>query len=146
MEQADLFDTASKFPPGLRCVGELISHAVEKDLVNHLQELQFKPFEFQGFLGKRRIVSFGWRYDFNGGGLQETDDLPDFLLSVQKKAAAFAGLKPSDLQQVLLTEYRPGVAIGWHKDRAVFGDVVGLSPLSACHFRLRRMTGAAWET
>ena len=71
MEQADLFDTASKFPPGLRCVGELISHAVEKDLVNHLQELEFKPFEFHGFLGKRRIVSFGWRYDFGGGGLQK---------------------------------------------------------------------------
>ena len=57
MEQAELFHTASKFPPGLRYVGEMISHAEEKDLVNRLQELEFKPFEFHGFLGKRRIVS-----------------------------------------------------------------------------------------
>jgi hypothetical protein len=28
----------------------------------------FWEFEFQGFIGKRRIVSYGWRYDFNGGG------------------------------------------------------------------------------
>src|SRR5215831_4182829 len=67
MEQAELFDTASKFPPGLRYAAELISHAQEEDLVNRFQELEFKPFEFHGFLGKRRIVSFGGRYDFGGG-------------------------------------------------------------------------------
>jgi alkylated DNA repair dioxygenase AlkB len=145
MQQAELFENKAKLPPGFRYQPELISPAEERRLVDRFGKLQFKPFEFQGFLGKRRIVSFGWRYDFNGGGLQETDDLPDFLLSVQKKAAAFAGLKPSDLQQVLLTEYRPGAAIGWHKDRSVFGDVVGISLLSACNFRLRRKTGATWE-
>src|SRR5437762_2105770 len=145
MEQADLFDTASKFPPGLRCVGELISHAVEKDLVNHLQELEFNPFEFHGFLCKRRIVSFGWRYDFGGGGLQKADDIPPFLEPVHRRAAAFAMLTASDLQHVLVTEYQPGAAIGWHKDRSVFGDVIGISLLSACNFRLRRKTGATWE-
>jgi alkylated DNA repair dioxygenase AlkB len=145
MQQAELFENKAKLPPGFRYQPELISPAEERRLVDRFGKLQFKPFEFQGFLGKRRIVSFGWRYDFNGGGLQETDDLPDFLLSAQKKAAAFAGLKPSDLQQVLLTEYRPGAAIGWHKDRSVFGDVVGISLLSACNFRLRRKIGATWE-
>jgi alkylated DNA repair dioxygenase AlkB len=54
-------------------------------------------------------------------------------------------LNPSDLQQVLLTEYRPGVQIGWHKDRSVFGEVVGISLLSACTFRLRRKLGGQWE-
>src|SRR5215472_7485067 len=120
MEQAELFDTASKFPPGFRHVSELISHAQEQDLVHHFQELAFRPFEFHGFLGKRRIVSFGWRYDFNGGGLQKTDDIPDFLHPVREKAAAFAGLRPDALQHALLTEYREGAAIGWHKDRSVF--------------------------
>jgi hypothetical protein len=36
--------------------------------------LPFKEFEFQGFKGKRRMVSFGWGYDFNGGGLPKTED------------------------------------------------------------------------
>jgi hypothetical protein len=76
MEQAELFDTVSKFPPEFRYMEELISHAQEQQLVHHFQELEFKPFEFHGFLGKRRVVSFGWRYDFSGGGLRRTEDIP----------------------------------------------------------------------
>jgi alkylated DNA repair dioxygenase AlkB len=145
MEQAELFEKRSEYPPGFRYVPELISRTQERRLLDHFQELEFKPFEFHGFLGKRRIVSFGWRYDFNGGGLQKTDDIPEFLHPVRKEAAAFANLKPSDLQQVLLTEYRPGTTIGWHKDRSVFGDVVGISLLSACMFRLRKKARSSWQ-
>ena len=39
----------------------------------------------------------------------------------------------------------PGAAIGWHRDRSVFGDVVGISLLSSCTFRLRRKQGARWQ-
>jgi alkylated DNA repair dioxygenase AlkB len=145
MEQAELFDTASKLPPGLRYVEELISQAQEEDLVRRFQELEFKPFEFHGFLGKRRVISFGWRYDFSGRGLQKADDIPRFLEPVRRRAASFAALETSELQHVLVTEYQPGAAIGWHKDRAVFGDVIGISLVSACTFRLRRKAGAAWQ-
>jgi alkylated DNA repair dioxygenase AlkB len=93
----------------------------------------------------RLTFSFEWRYDFNGGGLTKTDDIPDFLLPLRERAAAFAGLQPTDPQQVLLTEYQPGAPIGWHKDRSVFGDVVGVSFLSACTFRFRRKVAASWE-
>jgi alkylated DNA repair dioxygenase AlkB len=67
------------------------------------------------------------------------------LLPLRESAAAFAGIAPSGLQHVLITEYAPGAAIGWHKDKAVFGDVVGISLGSPCVFRLRRKTGDAWE-
>jgi alkylated DNA repair dioxygenase AlkB len=145
MEQAELFEKRSEYPAGFRYVPEFISRAEERRLLDDFQGLEFKPFEFHGFLGKRRIVSFGWRYDFNGGGLQKTDDIPPFFHAVRSGAAAFAKLGACDLQQVLLTEYRPGATIGWHKDRSVFGDVVGISLLSACTFRLRKKTGSAWE-
>jgi alkylated DNA repair dioxygenase AlkB len=49
------------------------------------------------------------------------------------------------LQHVLVTEYSPGAAIGWHRDKAVFGDVIGISLLSPCVFRLRRKVGTTWE-
>jgi len=68
-----------------------------------------------------------------------------FVLSVRKQASAFAGLPPEQLQQVLLTEYKAGVQIGWHKDRSVFGEVVGISLVSTCTFRLRRKVGTKWE-
>jgi alkylated DNA repair dioxygenase AlkB len=145
MEQAELFEKPSEYPPGLRYVPELISRAQEQRLLDYFQELDFKPFEFHGFLGKRRIVSFGWRYDFNGGGLQKTNDMPEFLHPVRSAAAAFADLRACDLQQVLLTEYRPGATIGWHKDRSVFADVVGISLLSGCTFRLRKKADSGWQ-
>ncbi|MBV8753876.1 MAG: alpha-ketoglutarate-dependent dioxygenase AlkB [Hyphomicrobiales bacterium] len=145
LQQADLFETASEYPAGFRYAAEFISRAEERRLIDHLQRLEFKPFDFHGFVGKRRVVSFGWRYDFNGGGLTKTDDMPDFLLPVRERAAISAGLRPTDLQQVLLTEYQPGAPIGWHKDRSVFGDVMGISLLSACTFRFRRKAGARWE-
>jgi alkylated DNA repair dioxygenase AlkB len=141
----DLFERVSSFPAGFRYQPELISAAEERRLLQEMEKLPFKPFEFQGFTGKRLIVSFGWRYDFNGGGLQKTEDMPDFLLAVRKEAAAFANMGPSRLQQVLLTQYPPGAAIGWHKDRSVFGQVVGISLMSACTFRFRKQAGKKWE-
>jgi alkylated DNA repair dioxygenase AlkB len=145
LQQSDPFETASEYPAGFHYAPEFISRTEERRLVEHLQRLEFNPFEFQGVLGKRRVVSFGWRYDFNGGGLTKTDDMPDFLLPLRERTAGFARLQPADLQQVLLTEYEPGAPIGWHKDRSVFGDVVGVSLLSACTFRFRRKAGARWE-
>ena len=108
-------------------------------------DLPFRAFEFQGYVGKRRVVSFGWQCDFNRQELQRTDDIPPFLLPLRERAAAFAGLAPSDLQHVLLTEYGTSAAIGWHKDKAVFGEVVGISLVSACVFRLSRKVGAKWQ-
>jgi len=80
-------------------------------------------------------VSFG-RYDFKGG-FTKTEDMPEFLAGLRARAEAFAGSAPGSFQQALVTKYA-GVGIGWHRDRSVFGDVVGILLLSSCIFRLRR--------
>jgi alkylated DNA repair dioxygenase AlkB len=149
-KQIELFEreiepSQSELPKGFRYRPELISSEEERQLLETFERLQFDPFEFHGFVGKRRVTSFGWRYDFNQGGLKRAEDIPAFLLPVREKAAAFAGLQPVELQQALLTEYRPGAAIGWHRDRPVFGEVVGISLLSACNFRFRRRIENGWE-
>jgi alkylated DNA repair dioxygenase AlkB len=147
VSRADLFqtETAKDLPSGLCYRPELIDRAEEQHLISEFEKLEFAPFEFQGFLGKRRVVSFGWRYDFNKGGLHKADDIPAFLLPARERAARFAGLAPDDLQHVLLTEYPPGSTIGWHKDRPQFDDVIGISLLSPCTFRFRRKAGTKWE-
>jgi alkylated DNA repair dioxygenase AlkB len=142
MSQPDFFGEPERFPSGFRYTEGLITAREEQSLIREIAGLPFKEFEFHGFLGKRRVVSFGWRYDFNHGGLQKTVDIPDCLLPVRERAASFAGLAAAELQQVLLTEYRPGAAIGWHKDRWVFGEIVGVS---LCTFRLRRKVNERWE-
>jgi alkylated DNA repair dioxygenase AlkB len=90
------------------------------------------------------VVSFGWRYDFNGGGFEQNEDMPDFLCLCVNRLPR-SRRSPQDLQQVLVTEHGAGAAIGWHRDRSVFGDVVGISLLSSCTFRLRRKEGARWQ-
>src|SRR5690349_982746 len=138
--QADLFEAPRMFPPGFRYQPGVIEATEESEVLARMADLEFAPFEFHGFAGKRRVVSFGWRYDFNGGGLTRTTEIPGFLLPIRDTAATFAGLSPDALRQVLLTEYPPGSTIGWHKDRPVFGDVVGISLLSPCTLRFRRET------
>ena len=143
--QPDLFEVPDALPQGMRYQAELISPDEEQALVAELARLPFREFEFHGFTGRRRTVSFGWRYDFNGGGLQQAGDIPGFLLPVRGRAAAFAGLEPSALEHALLIEYAPGAGIGWHRDRPAFDDVIGISLMASCTFRLRRKVGTGWE-
>ena len=134
------------FPPeGLRYEREIVSPDEERDFIARFAELPLRQFEFRGHLANRRVVSYGWRYDFSERRLQSADELPEFLAELRRRAAAFAGLRPEDLVQSSVLEYSPGAAIGWHRDKAEFGDVVGVSFLSPCTFRFRRAKGAAWE-
>ena len=71
--------------------------------------------------------------------------IPAFLLPLRNKAAEFANLSEDRLQHALITEYAPGAAIGWHRDRPEFEDVIGISLGAPCLFRFRRKKGAGWE-
>ena len=144
-DQLALFDAAPQLPPGFKYEPNLISRPDEDTLLQNVRALPFKEFEFHGYVGKRRTVSYGWSYDFQTEKLRGADDMPEFLLQLRIVAARFAGMDPQQLQQVLVTEYQAGAGIGWHKDKAVFGDVIGISLLSACNFRLRRKVGNKWE-
>jgi alkylated DNA repair dioxygenase AlkB len=144
-DQLDLLGGGPALPEGFRYQAEVLSREMEASLLENIRALPFKEFEFHGYLGKRRVVSYGWQYDFSEERLRKTEDVPDFLLPVREIAARFASVAPADLHHVLVTEYSPGSAIGWHRDKAVFGDVIGISLLSSCNFRLRRKTGKTWE-
>ncbi|HEX8194401.1 MAG TPA: alpha-ketoglutarate-dependent dioxygenase AlkB [Allosphingosinicella sp.] len=145
-DQMSLFEApAPAGPEGLAYAAELISVAEEAALVERFRTLPFAPFEFQGFLGKRRTVSFGMQYRFDGSGLAEAEAMPDWLLPLRAKAAAFAGLAAEDLVHALLIEYDVGAGLGWHRDRPVFGDVVGVSLLSEAPLRFRRKRDGKWD-
>jgi alkylated DNA repair dioxygenase AlkB len=145
-EQFAFFDADPRYPEGFRYQPELISRADEEILIEQLRTLPFRDFEFHGFTGKRRVVSYGWKYDFAARQLDKVDDVPPFLFPIRERAAAFAGVQPAELQHALVTEYDTGAAIGWHRDKAEFGIVVGISLLSACAFRLRRkLANGKWE-
>jgi alkylated DNA repair dioxygenase AlkB len=143
--QADLFPDEQAMPEGFVYCEEVISAEEERHLAERFALLPFAPFEFHGFQGRRRVVSFGWRYDYAGRQIRPSAQLPEVLLPLRERAAEVAGLAPDSLQQVLVTEYAPGAPIGWHRDKPMFEDVVAISFLAPCLLRFRRRLGDSWE-
>jgi alkylated DNA repair protein (DNA oxidative demethylase) len=147
------FLAPADMPEGLAYAPDFLSEAEEAALAGRLDRLDFRPFEFHGFLGKRQTISFGWSYRFDGSGLGEAAPIPEWLKPVRARAAQFAGLAPDALEHVLLVRYEEGAGLGWHRDRPVFGDVIGISLLSPAPLRFRRKlvlseverAGAKWE-
>ena len=125
---------------GLDYRPDMIGCAAEKELIARLESLELAPFRFHGWLGNRKTQSFGWRYDFDDASFARTDPIPDWLESVRDAAAAFGGLDPGDFVHVLLSRYDPGAGIGWHRDRDVFDQVVGISLATPARLRFRQRT------
>jgi alkylated DNA repair dioxygenase AlkB len=145
MEQLPLFETVPVMPAGFTYRTNMLSASEEAELVALVSALSFKAFEFHGYTGKRRVVSYGWRYDYDAEVARRVDDVPPFLFPLRERAASVAGMEPERLQQALVTEYEPGAAIGWHRDKPVYGQIIGVSLLSPANFRLRRKVGDRWE-
>ena len=142
--QGELF-AAEPWPEGFAYRQEVIVPKEERELAERFALLPLTPFAFHGFLGRRRVVSFGWRYDYAGRTLRPSEDIPGLLMPLRERAAEFAGVPARSLQQVLVTEYAPGAAIGWHRDKPMFEDVVALSFLAPCTLRLRRRHEEGWD-
>jgi alkylated DNA repair dioxygenase AlkB len=132
-------------PDGFEYREDMLTVDEEHSLVHEIEQLELRPFDFYGYEAKRRVASFGWRYDYGERSLKTASDLPAFLIPLREKAASFASIPAHDLVMALVSEYTPGTPIGWHKDRPSFDEVVGVSLLSTCTFRFRRKVGEKWQ-
>jgi alkylated DNA repair dioxygenase AlkB len=143
-EQLGLFSLTANAPEGLRYAAEFISPAVERELIGHIAALPLQPFQFGAYEGKRRVASFGFRYDYTLKRLQEAEPMPSWLDRLIGTVEAFGG-PSTNIRQVLCTEYDVGVGIGWHRDKPHFDRIFGLSLGSPCKFRFRRPAGDKWQ-
>jgi alkylated DNA repair dioxygenase AlkB len=143
--ELSLFADGPPLPDGFLYGDGLITQSEEAALLERIAALPLKQLDFHGYTARRRTISFGRHYDFSRERLDLAAELPDWLLPLRARAASFAGLAPEALPHVLILEYSPGSTIGWHRDKAVFGDVIGISLRSACRFRFRRKAGERWE-
>jgi alkylated DNA repair dioxygenase AlkB len=141
---ADLFGEPM-LPDGFQYMPEVLSPVEERDLLRRLERLPLKPFEFHGYLGNRRIYSFGHKYVFAGQEPRADSSVPDYLRPLMDIASRISGRPAEAFEQVMVTEYPPGAGIGWHRDRPSYEDIVAVSFLSPCVLRLRRKAGDAWE-
>ena len=148
------FARPEELPEGFLYRDDFLSEAEEAELLRIFGSLDFEAYDYHGYLAKRRVVRYGASYALNpsdihsrassrGRGrprhtLMETaPPIPNFLLGVRERAAAFAEVPAGGLVQALVSEYSVGTPIGWHRDAPQFGTVVGISLGSACRMRLK---------
>jgi alkylated DNA repair protein (DNA oxidative demethylase) len=134
--QSDLFDRADL--AGLKVAARLVTPTEERALTASIDAVDLSPFRFHQWYGKRLTASYGWRYDFDAARLHQVEPIPGWLQPLREKAAAFAGLLPNHLVQALVIRYDPGAGIGWHRDKAVFEHVIGISLGTPATMRFRR--------
>ena len=132
----DLF--AEPIIPGLASRPDIIDEDEERMLIAAIDGTDLTPFRFQGWTGRRLTCSFGFSYDFETQRAARADPIPDWLLPIRARMAAFASIEPDALIQALLIRYDPGAGIGWHRDRPIYEHVVGLSLGASADMRFRR--------
>jgi DNA oxidative demethylase len=130
---------------GLAYCDALIDAAQEAALLDRLAQLDLAPFRFHGWLGNRKTQSFGWRYDFDDASFTPAEPLPEWLRPLRGAAASFAGIDAEDFVHVLVARYDPGAGIGWHRDRDVFEQVVGVSLGTPAKLRFRKRTATGFQ-
>jgi alkylated DNA repair dioxygenase AlkB len=104
-----------------------------------------QPFDFHGYLANRQVVSFGYCYDCDRGSVVEAAPFPAFLIPLRRMVGAILDRPAEAFRQVLINEYQPGAGIGWHRDKAQFDEVIGVSLLAPGNLRFRRKAGESWD-
>jgi len=136
-EQQALFDDVQAGPPGLRYERGFIGADEERQLLEVIRTLPFHEAEYRGYTAKRRIVSYGAGYDFDANELRPAPPVPAFLHPLRAKVAQRVGISAEGVTHALVTEYRPGTQLGWHRDVPDFALVAGVSLGTACRMRFR---------
>jgi alkylated DNA repair dioxygenase AlkB len=133
--QQQLF--AVELPKGFMYQADLITPAEERTVIRTLESLEFQPFEFQGYIAKRRVIEYGYEYDFSSRKASGAPPIPEFLYWLRDRFADLAGVGHEELVECVIHEYPPGAPMGWHRDVPQFEVIVGVSLASACRMRLK---------
>lgn len=137
-EQLKLLDTGIELPNGFIYRPNFITPAEEDVLLAMFESLPLVHPIYEGqYEAKRRIMSFGWGYDFKNKKLIPGPPLPKFLQGAQRKIAKWLDIPARCVAHALVTEYQPNTAIGWHVDTEEFEHVIGLSLSGWCTMKLR---------
>ena len=93
-----LFDDPAGLPPGLpeglAYRPDFITPAEETQLIAALGDLPFEAYQHRGYSARRRVAYFGWRYYDAVGAVAKSREIPDFLLPLRDRCAAWAGVLP----------------------------------------------------
>jgi alkylated DNA repair dioxygenase AlkB len=126
----------SLFPPelpdGFEYRPDFLGVDEERDLAAAVGGVSFDTFQMHGVIARRRVKFYGGTY-----GEYPAADIPDFLLPLRARVAAWADVAAEAFAMALINEYTPGATIGWHRDAPQYELIAGVSLLSSCRMKLR---------
>lgn len=136
-------------PKGLIYISEFLSIQEERSLLVSIGELPSEDWErteMRGQVIKRRVLSFGWRYQLYKRLLVPAPQPPAFLRMLLDRCAKQVGMNASSFDQAVIMRYPPGAGIGLHTDARCFGPVVlGISLSACCRMVFRRRPTEVYE-
>lgn len=123
----------------LKYVPNFITPEEETILLQHIQQLQWQEVALYGQVAKRRVVHYGFEYQYGSRGVRKTNPPPEFLNNVIARCSCLLMSNSADIAEILITEYPVNAGINWHRDAPVFKEIIGISLNSSCviHFRNR---------
>jgi alkylated DNA repair dioxygenase AlkB len=127
----------AELPEGFVYRPDFLDEAEELELLATFRRLPFEAFDFHGYKARRRIIEYGYEYDFGTRKASTAPAIPNFLLPLRERAAALAGVPADALVEAVITEYPPGAPIGWHRDVPQFETIVGISLGSNSRMRFK---------
>ncbi|MED5620978.1 alpha-ketoglutarate-dependent dioxygenase AlkB [Ideonella sp. BN130291] len=136
--QADLFgDRQPALPAGLIYQSNFLHAEEEAALLQWITGLPLQEARYKAYTARRRVVSYGSRYDFDNNQLLPAEPIPRELQPLRARVAGWIGIPPEQFSSALVAEYRPGTPLGWHRDVPDHELVVGVSLAGPALMRFR---------
>ena len=135
--QGDLFEGARTLPEGFVYEPEFLTRDEETALIAVVQALPLAEATYKEYTARRRTVSYGGKFDYTRNVLNAAPPIPDFLLPLRDKVARWVDIPADEFVHGLVSEYRPGTPLGWHRDVPDFEVIVGVSLLATARMKLR---------
>jgi alkylated DNA repair dioxygenase AlkB len=125
--QSSLFDEPAALPNGLVLVPDFLTPGEERALLAEIRALDLHEARYKAYTARRRVASFGASYDFDTNEVKPAPGLPSFLEPVRARVSAWLGIPAERFVQAMVSEYRPGTPLGWHRDVPQYEVIVGMS-------------------
>lgn len=128
---------ADTSPPDFLYREEFITAREEAGLLDAIEVMPLQHASYRQWTAKRRIVSFGGRYDFTHHELHPAEPIPAFLEALRERMAGWAGVRAEQFSHAIIAEYSAGTQLGWHRDVPDFEIVAGVSLKGLARMRFR---------
>ena len=128
---------ARDLPDGFVYQPEFVTIEEEGTLLAAIGDLPLAEAKYKEYTARRRTVSYGGKFDYDRNVLRPADPIPSFLMPLREKVAAWVGRAADEFVHGLVSEYRPGTPLGWHRDVPDFEVIVGVSLGGTARMKLR---------